>query len=79
MKIFDFDSDSTKRNYKKMCIFESDNICDNCCQCFICDLDPEKTCDNCAKCLEISDYNEFFKIADAAMNKKCFLLSTEEK
>ncbi|TEB06875.1 hypothetical protein Psch_00408 [Pelotomaculum schinkii] len=38
------------------CILEEDKICDNCCECFVCDLDPGKICDNCAKCLKIPDY-----------------------
>lgn len=38
------------------CILEEDKICDNCCECFICDLDPGKICDNCAKCLKIPDF-----------------------
>jgi len=38
------------------CILEENKICDNCCECFVCDLDPDKICDNCAKCLEITDF-----------------------
>lgn len=41
----------------KMCILEENRVCDNCCECFICDLDPTKTCDNCAKCIELADFN----------------------
>ncbi|GBF33243.1 hypothetical protein DCCM_2342 [Desulfocucumis palustris] len=41
----------------KMCILEEGKLCDNCCECFVCDLDPTKTCDNCAKCIELADYN----------------------
>ena len=44
-------------NEKKKCILEENKICDNCCECFVCELDPTKICDNCAKCLGI---NEFF-------------------
>lgn len=38
------------------CILEENKICDNCCECFVCDLDPDKICDNCAKCLKIPDF-----------------------
>lgn len=38
------------------CILEENRICDNCCECFVCDLDPGKVCDNCAKCLKTADY-----------------------
>jgi hypothetical protein len=40
-----------------MCILEEGKLCDNCCECFVCDLDPGKTCDNCAKCIELADFN----------------------
>ncbi len=43
----------------KKCLLEDNKICDNCCECFVCDLDPKKVCDNCAKCLEDSDNNVF--------------------
>lgn len=42
----------------KMCILEDNKICDNCCECFVCDVDPGKICDNCGKCLEVADFNE---------------------
>ncbi|MDD4237083.1 MAG: hypothetical protein PHT62_00810 [Desulfotomaculaceae bacterium] len=38
------------------CILEDNKICDNCCECFVCDLDPGRICDNCAKCLELPDF-----------------------
>lgn len=44
---------------QKKCLLEDNKICDNCCECFVCDLDPKKVCDNCAKCLEDSDNNIF--------------------
>jgi len=50
-------TDHQKSVSSKRCILEEDKICDNCCECFICDLDPTKTCDNCARCLEYSDYS----------------------
>jgi hypothetical protein len=40
----------------KNCILEENKLCDNCCECFVCDLDPAKICDNCAKCIKIPDY-----------------------
>lgn len=42
----------------KMCILEDNKICDNCCECFVCDVNPGKICDNCGKCLEVADFNE---------------------
>lgn len=42
---------------QKKCLLEDNKICDNCCECFICDLDPKKICDNCAKCLKDVDYS----------------------
>ncbi len=42
----------------KMCILEDNKICDNCCECFVCDVDPGKICDNCGKCLKMADFNE---------------------
>lgn len=50
------DRDKLKK-ITKMCILEEGKVCDNCCECFVCDLDPTKTCDNCAKCLELADFN----------------------
>lgn len=42
---------------KKQCMLEDDKVCDNCCECNICDLDNKKMCDNCAKCIDYStDY-----------------------
>jgi len=46
------------KQISKMCILEDDKICDNCCECFVCDVNPGKICDNCGKCLELADYNE---------------------
>ncbi|MDQ0287822.1 hypothetical protein J2Z49_002955 [Desulfofundulus luciae] len=40
----------------KMCILEEEKICDNCCDCFVCELNPDKICDNCANCLKLVDY-----------------------
>ncbi len=45
------------KQISKMCILEEGKLCDNCCECFVCDLDPTKTCDNCAKCIELADFN----------------------
>ncbi|KJS65076.1 MAG: hypothetical protein JL50_14585 [Peptococcaceae bacterium BICA1-7] len=51
-----YDPEKLKK-FPKKCILEEDKVCDNCCECFVCDLDPLKTCDNCAKCLELADFN----------------------
>ncbi|MHB8171079.1 MAG: hypothetical protein ACYDG6_05995 [Thermincolia bacterium] len=40
----------------KNCILEDNKICDNCCECNICDLDSKKQCNNCAKCIDCPDY-----------------------
>ncbi|NHM25570.1 hypothetical protein G7K71_00785 [Desulfofundulus sp. TPOSR] len=40
----------------KMCILEEGKICDNCCDCFVCELNPDKICDNCANCLKRVDH-----------------------
>lgn len=37
---------------KKMCMLEDNKICDNCCECYFCDISPGKSCDNCAKCID---------------------------
>lgn len=49
--------DKFKRMHKK-CILDENKICDNCCECFVCNLDPTKECDGCGKCLEIAEYND---------------------
>ena len=41
----------------RFCILEDGKLCDNCCECYVCDLDPEKICDSCGKCLETADYS----------------------
>ncbi len=76
-----YDADKLKKISKK-CILEEDKVCDNCCDCFVCDLDPTKSCDNCAKCLELADFNaieisdillydeEIFKYAKNGKKKK---------
>jgi len=43
------------KSIPKMCIFEEGKVCDNCCECFVCELDPTKMCDNCAKCLKLAE------------------------
>lgn len=64
IKLKMFNSNSLKN---KNCIFEN-NICNNCCKCFLCELDPKKSCDNCAECIKINNNNDFFN--NAVMNKK---------
>lgn len=64
------DPEKLKRIPKK-CILDEDRICDNCCECFICDIDPDKVCDNCAKCLELADFNAI-DIADILYNENIF-------
>ncbi|MGI6173868.1 MAG: hypothetical protein ACOYI8_08210 [Christensenellales bacterium] len=40
----------------KMCVFDSDKICDECGDCDeLCDLDPTKVCDNCMRCLHLEE------------------------
>lgn len=51
-----FDPEKLKSIPKK-CVLDEEKICDNCCDCFVCDLDPTKICDNCAKCLQLADFN----------------------
>lgn len=41
----------------KHCIFDSKKVCDDCGECYICDLDPKKKCNNCGKCLELEGYD----------------------
>lgn len=41
----------------KKCLLEDNKICDNCCECYVCDLDPGKICDNCAQCITDAEYN----------------------
>lgn len=55
----------------KKCIIDEEKICDNCCDCFVCDLDPTKICDNCAKCLELADFNNI-EISDILYDEKIF-------
>lgn len=44
-------------NKEKYCIFDSEKVCDDCGDCYICDLDPKKKCNNCGKCLELEGYD----------------------
>ncbi|OFI07754.1 hypothetical protein CLOACE_01020 [Clostridium acetireducens DSM 10703] len=41
----------------KLCIFNSNKVCNNCGDCIKCDLDKNKTCNNCGKCLELEGYD----------------------
>lgn len=66
-----FDSNKLKKIPKK-CILEEDKVCDNCCECFVCDIDPTKSCDNCAKCLELANFNAI-EVSDILLyNDKIF-------
>ncbi|MFZ5597322.1 MAG: hypothetical protein ACOY31_09975 [Bacillota bacterium] len=66
-----YDAEKLKKIPKK-CILDEEKICDNCCECFVCDLDPTKTCDNCAKCLQLADFNSI-DIGDILLyNEKIF-------
>lgn len=42
---------------EKVCILNSNKICDNCGECDRCDLDPNKICNNCGKCLNIDGFD----------------------
>ena len=59
------------KNLPSKCILDEEKLCDNCCDCFVCDLDPTKSCDNCAKCLELADYNAI-EITELLYNKNIF-------
>ncbi|MFD3157120.1 hypothetical protein ACFIJ5_09710 [Haloimpatiens sp. FM7330] len=41
----------------KYCIFDKNKVCDDCGECYKCELDPKKTCDNCGKCMELEGYD----------------------
>ncbi|MCM8710651.1 hypothetical protein M2651_06360 [Clostridium sp. SYSU_GA19001] len=41
----------------KTCIFYNDKLCNDCNECFICDLNANKKCNNCGKCLELEGYD----------------------
>lgn len=49
---------------KKDCMLEDNKVCDNCCECNICDLDKKKLCDNCAKCINTDVYYKKIEIDD---------------
>lgn len=49
---------------KKHCMLEDNKICDNCCECNICDIDKRKICDNCAKCIDSDAYYKKIEIDD---------------
>jgi len=57
------------KSLPKMCLWEEGKVCDNCCECFVCDLDPNKVCDNCAKCFKLAEFNGI-KIEDIITDKK---------
>ncbi len=59
------------KGISKKCILDEDRVCDNCCECFVCDIDPGKACDNCAKCLELADFNSI-DLADILYSKDIF-------
>lgn len=41
----------------KECVLTEDKICNNCGECFKCDVDPSKICDNCGACIGLdADY-----------------------
>lgn len=72
-----FDPEKLKRIPKK-CILDEDRVCDNCCDCFVCDIDPTKICDNCAKCLELADFNAI-DLADILYSENIFKYSKNGK
>ena len=45
-------------------MLEDDKLCDDCCECNICDLDKKKLCDNCAKCIGADADNSTIKNDD---------------
>ncbi len=40
------------------CIFDETKKCDQCEECYRCDLDPTKICDNCGACIDEYNTNE---------------------
>ncbi|MDA8336986.1 MAG: hypothetical protein M0Z41_18720 [Peptococcaceae bacterium] len=40
-----------------ICILEDGKLCDDCCECYVCDPDPDKICDSCGTCPETADYS----------------------
>ncbi|MFL0196376.1 hypothetical protein ACJDU8_12540 [Clostridium sp. WILCCON 0269] len=39
------------------CIFNEKKLCNNCNECYKCDLNPNKKCNNCGECLEVEGYD----------------------
>ncbi len=64
------DPEKLKRIHKK-CILDEEKVCDNCCDCFVCDIDPAKICDNCANCLQLADFNAI-EITDILYDENIF-------
>ncbi|WP_234120751.1 hypothetical protein [Clostridium hydrogenum] len=42
---------------EKICVLNSNKVCDDCGECDKCDLNPEKICNNCGKCLNIDGFD----------------------
>ncbi|SKA76629.1 hypothetical protein SAMN05428976_102320 [Clostridium sp. USBA 49] len=41
----------------KKCIFNKSKLCNNCGDCYVCDLNSDKKCNNCGKCIELEGYD----------------------
>lgn len=41
----------------KNCIFDKTKSCNDCGECYTCDLNSGKKCNNCGKCLELEGYD----------------------
>lgn len=56
---------------KKNCIFDKNKLCNDCGECYICELDSKKVCNNCGKCLELEGYDmKAIKIDEIAEDEK---------
>ena len=42
---------------EKHCVFDKNKVCNDCGECYICDLNANKRCNNCGKCLELEGYD----------------------
>lgn len=42
---------------EKICVLNSNKVCNDCGECDKCDLNPEKICNNCGKCLNIDGFD----------------------
>ncbi len=48
----------------KMCVLDTEKICNDCGECNRCDLDDNKICDNCGKCIGLNADSRAIQIDD---------------